>query len=61
MKTIRVKPAEGMMVRHGRASGKFGQPVLEGDRVPASGYYLRRIQEGSLLRLDDTPKPQTKE
>lgn len=58
MPTIYVKPAQGGMVRFP------GEPrrvlLAEGEKVPASQFWLRRLADGSVVQTKQ-PKPGKKE
>ena len=58
MKTIRVKPVNGMRIRR---IEKPSEILLNtASEVPANQYYLRRIREGSLERVERTAKKKEK-
>lgn len=61
MNTITVKAAPGLLVPKEGAPRKY----ITGDApqdVPASAYYLRRIADGDLVRVEQSPaKSGTKE
>ena len=52
METMRVKPAKGVRVRRIEKPGEILPDAAT--EVPANQYYLRRIREGSLERVDRT-------
>ena len=52
MQKINVKPRAGILVRH----EDTGKPVKEaGEAVPNTAYYRRRIKDGDLIKVEETP------
>ena len=53
---IKVNVQQGKLVRHPIT----GQPIKDGDMVPKSTYFVRKIKDGDLLEVSDTPVVLTK-
>lgn len=54
MQTARLKPADGLTVRLEDGSGYLAS---EGQTLPLTGYWHRRIADGDVTRLPDTEQP----
>lgn len=61
MQTIRIKPAAGLTVRLEDGSGYL---ATDGQTLPLTGYWHRRLADGDVIQIDDAqakPARQTTE